>query len=56
LGALVDVAIRQTESGAPNGVTVWIETAFHGFLLFPQEMIEKLGLQREAATEAMRPL
>jgi clan AA aspartic protease len=49
----VDVAIRRTESEAPLVVTVWIDTAFNGFLVFPQEMIEKLGLQQEAATEAI---
>jgi clan AA aspartic protease len=53
LRALVDVAIRPTESEAPTVITVWVDTAFNGFLVFPQEMIEKLGLQQEAATEAI---
>jgi clan AA aspartic protease len=53
LRALLDVAIRRTESEVPTIVTVWIDTAFNGFLVFPQELIEKLGLQQEAATEAI---
>jgi clan AA aspartic protease len=53
LRSLVDVAIRRTEPEAPTVITVWIDTAFNGFLVFPQEMIGKLGLQQEAATEAV---
>lgn len=53
LRALVDIAIRRRASEAPTVVTVWIDTAFTGFLVFPQEMIEQLGLQQEAATEAI---
>lgn len=51
--ALVDVVIRRLESDAPTTVTVWIDTAFNGFFVFSQELIEKLGLQQEAATEAI---
>jgi clan AA aspartic protease len=50
---LLDVAIRRTESDAATMTSVWIDTAFNGFLVFPQEMIQKLGLQQEAATEAI---
>ena len=53
LRALVDVAIRRTESEAPSVLPVWIDTAFNGFLVFPQELIEELGLQQEAATDAI---
>ena len=53
LRALVDIAIRRTETDTPTAVTVWIDTAFNGFLVFPQEMIVKLSLQQEAATEAI---
>jgi clan AA aspartic protease len=53
LRALVDVAVRPTESGAPRVLTVWVDTAFNGCLVFPQDMIEELGLQQEAATEAI---
>lgn len=51
--ALVDLAIRRTEADAPMVLTAWIDTAFNGFLVFPQELIDKLGLQQEAATEAI---
>ncbi|MFO0968146.1 MAG: clan AA aspartic protease [Gemmataceae bacterium] len=49
----MDVAIRIPPSEAPRVVTVWIDTAFNGFFVFPRELIEKLGLQQEAATEAI---
>jgi clan AA aspartic protease len=51
--ALVDLPIRCSESETPTVVTVWIDTAFNGFLVFPQNLIEKLGLHQEAATEAI---
>jgi predicted aspartyl protease len=41
--ALVDLPIRCSESETPTVVTVWIDTAFNGFLVFPQNLIEKLG-------------
>jgi predicted aspartyl protease len=53
LRALVDVAIRRAESETPTIVSVWIDTAFNGYLVFPHEMIAKLGLQQEAAAEAI---
>ncbi len=53
LRALVDIAVRRAESEAPRSLAVWIDTAFNGFLVFPQKMIEELGLQQEAATEAV---
>ncbi len=53
LRALVDVAVRRTESEGAKVITVWVDTAFNGLLVFPQEMIEELGLQQEAATEAI---
>lgn len=53
LRALVDIAIRRTEPEEPTVVTAWIDTAFNGYLVFPRDMIENLGLQQEAATEAI---
>lgn len=53
LRALLDVAIRRTETETPTTLTVWIDTAFNGYLVFPQELIQRLGLQQEAATEAI---
>jgi clan AA aspartic protease len=53
LRALVDIAIRRTESEAPTVITVWIDTAFNGFLVFPHKMIAQLALDQEAATEAV---
>jgi clan AA aspartic protease len=51
--ALVDIAIQRTASESPKMVTVWIDTAFNGFFVFPQQMIDELRLQQEAATEAI---
>jgi clan AA aspartic protease len=34
-------------------ITVWIDTAFNEFLVFPQKLIDDLGLTQEAATEAI---
>jgi clan AA aspartic protease len=53
LRALVDITIRRKEPELPRCLTVWIDTAFDGFLVFPQELIQELGLQQEAATEAV---
>jgi len=53
LRALLDIAIRRTPSEAPTVVTAWIDTAFNGFLVFPHETIKELGLQQEAATDAV---
>ena len=49
----MDIAVRRMESERPRVLTVWIDTAFNGFLVFPQELIENLGLQQQAATEAI---
>ena len=51
--ALVDITIRRAEAEAPTVITVWLDTAFNGFLVLPHEMIKNLGLQQEAATEAI---
>ena len=53
LRALVDVAVRRTKHDVATVLTVWVDTAFNGFLVFPQAMIEELGLEQEAATEAI---
>ena len=45
LRALMEVTIRRTASEVPTVLTAWVDTAFNGFLVFPQEMIEDLGLQ-----------
>ena len=34
-------------------ITVWIDTAFNGFFVFSRQLIDQLGLQQEAATEAI---
>ncbi|MCA9187691.1 MAG: hypothetical protein R3E01_15120 [Pirellulaceae bacterium] len=51
--ALVDLRVGRTESEQPSTITVWVDTAFDGFLVFPRTMIEDLGLDQEALAEAI---
>lgn len=51
--ALISVKIGRTVSDQPSEITVWIDTAFDGFLVFPRTMIEELGLRQEALTQAI---
>jgi clan AA aspartic protease len=44
---------RRSETEPPTVITVWVDSAFNGFLVFPHKMIEKLGLQHVAATDAV---
>ena len=52
LRALLEVNTRSQLSGPTKSVTVWIDTAFNGYLVFPRRLIEELGLEQEAATDA----
>ncbi len=51
--ALVDVEIRRIASEEPSLTTVWVDTAFNGFFVFPRQLIEELGLHQEATAEAI---
>lgn len=51
--ALLDVPISDRSDGAYTPVTTWIDTAFDGHLVFPRELIETLGLESLAETEAV---
>ena len=51
--ALIDVEIRRTAADDPTLLNVWVDTAFNGYFVFPRQMIEDLGLQQEAATDAV---
>ena len=42
--ALIDIAVGSRLSGEYTTLTVWIDTAFDGHLVFPRELIEQLGL------------
>ena len=53
LRALLDVRVRSTQSGPPTSISVWIDTAFNGHFVFPERLINELGLLQEAATEAI---
>ena len=53
LRALLDVNVGRTESEQTSAITVWIDTAFDGFLVFPRALIEALGLHQEALAEAI---
>ena len=51
--ALLDVPVSKTPDGAFSPVRTWIDTAFDGHLVFPSELIETLGLESLAETEAV---
>lgn len=51
--ALLEVCVSKSQAEASHPLTVWIDTAFDGFFVFPHELIVKLGLRQEAATEAI---
>ncbi|MGB6041941.1 MAG: hypothetical protein WBF93_02180 [Pirellulales bacterium] len=53
LRALIDVSIGTTSSDQSTEVTVWIDTAFDGFFVFPRTLIDELGLHQEALTQAI---
>ena len=53
LRALVELPVGASKSKPSLLITVWIDTAFNGFLVFPQKLIDDLDLQQEAATEAI---
>lgn len=53
LRALLEVSTRSELSGPTRSVTVWIDTAFNGYLVFPRPLIDELGLEQEAATDAV---
>lgn len=51
--ALLDVSISNASDGAYRPVTTWIDTALDGHLVFPLHLIEELGLDTLAETEAL---
>ena len=53
LRALLDVNVRRSPSTEPTSVLLWIDTAFNGHLVFPQRLIDQLGLEQFAATDAV---
>ena len=53
LRALLEVRVRRRPSDKPTSVTVWIDTAFNGYLVFSKRLIEQLGLEQEAVTDAI---
>jgi clan AA aspartic protease len=53
LRALLEIRVGDASPELLTTVTVWIDTAFDGFLVFPRPPIESLALEQEAATEAI---
>ena len=51
--ALLDVRISDQADGNYTPVATWIDTAFDGHLVFPRELINTLGLESLAETEAV---
>lgn len=53
LRALLEVRVGNTPSEQSTTITVWIDTAFDGFLVFSKSLIESLNLDQEAAADAI---
>ena len=51
--ALLELQIGNTPADQPTTITVWIDTAFDGFVVFSKSLIDRLKLDQEAATEAI---
>jgi len=51
--ALLDIAVRSKLNAAAVNVTVWIDTAFDGHLVFPRKLIQSLDLEPLVETEAV---
>ena len=51
--ALLEIPIAGQPEGPSTPVTTWIDTAFDGHLVFSQSLIEQLGLDVLAQTEAI---
>ena len=51
--ALIDIEVRRTPDSQGASVTVWIDTAFDGHLVFPRSLIEELELESLVETEAI---
>ena len=51
--ALLDIDVRREPSAQGTRVTVWIDTAFDGHLVFPRSLIGALHLEALVETEAI---
>jgi predicted aspartyl protease len=51
--ALLELKVANERSQQLTTITVWIDTAFDGFLVFSKSLIESLKLDQEATTEAV---
>ncbi|NLF16753.1 MAG: hypothetical protein GX595_05790, partial [Lentisphaerae bacterium] len=51
--ALVTIAIGATPKSRASNVDAWVDTAFDGHFVFAMQLIEELGLDTLAETEAI---
>jgi clan AA aspartic protease len=51
--ALIKIRVGNTASDQSESITVWVDTAFNGFLVFSRDLIDQLGLEQDAATDAI---
>lgn len=49
----MDLSIGRTSSKDKTTITAWIDTAFNGYLVCSKQLIDDLGLEIEATTEAI---
>lgn len=50
--ALLNLRIRATQDAEPGELVVWVDTAFDGELVVPQDVITNLELSQSAAVKA----
>jgi clan AA aspartic protease len=53
LRSLLQITVRANSREKGTTVTVWVDTAFNGYLVFSRQLIAELALEKEAETEAI---
>lgn len=51
--ALVSVSIRRSDDADPQEITAWIDTAFNGDLVLPQQQIDDMALPQSGTVKAI---
>ena len=51
--AMLDVSLSATRNGNRTLLRVWVDTAFNGGLVVPQQIVANLGLRESTTTEAI---
>ena len=51
--ALLEVNVQKSSDSPAIPITVWVDTAFNGYLVFPRTLIESLKLDQLSTAEAI---